>query len=204
MSSIGKTTASDIVIADTYTLIAQADDIVNDCKGTNCNVSLETQTKIKQQLSTLAQQLSSNTLYELSIPTSSTTARQIYDAYLILGSSVASVYSFQCGATTVNSASCVSNSDSVQSAQKNLTNLLIEPATNEVNHAIVLSILATIGLICLVLFTIFMIVGFVQYMSSTTYIIQQPQRQQQQQQYTSEPKIPVPASPFETKEPIYN
>lgn len=200
-SSLGESTASTIVTADTYALISLADEIVRDCKGVNCNTSLATQTAIKQQLSTLSQQLSSDTLYELSVPTSSTTGRKIYNAYLDLGSAVASVYSFQCGATTVNSTSCVSNADAVKTAQKNLRDLLVEPATNEVNHAISLSILAVIGLICLVLFIIFMIIGYVEYISTPTIYITQLQQRPALQQ--PEPQVAVPASPFDTKEPVY-
>ena len=172
MSHIGYQAAATIVHTDTLAMIFQADNIVRACTGTNCNVSPSTRTTITQQLSMLAQDQATATLFLLSIPSSSVLGRNIYEAYLDLGAAVASVYNFQCGDVTVNSTNCVTNASSVQTAQSNLQNLLITPAINETNHILILSILFSITIITSILFFIFLIIGLFQRMfeSPTLYM----------------------------------
>jgi hypothetical protein len=218
MSSIGNDTAATIVETDTLALIARADNIVKNCTGTNCNVSDVTRTSITQNLSKLAQEQSMATLILLSISTSSIIGREIYEAYLNLGAAVASVYNFQCG-NNVNNTTCVTNATSVKTAQNNLENLLVQPATNEANHIVVVSILLIIGIIAFILFFIFLIIGLFETMfeASAAGAAYASQLQTQEQPTTIQlvqpvqpvqiqpvvQKVAVPASPFDITEPVY-
>lgn len=162
MSQIGSETAKTIVNTDTLTLIERANIIVIGCTGTNCNVSDSTRRIIKQELSTLSQEQSNATLTLLSLTPSSTLSRNINDAYINLGAAVSSVYNFQCGNITVNATNCVTNASSVQIAQNNLESLLVQPATNEINHIVVLSILFIVAMIAFLLFFIFLLIGLIE------------------------------------------
>lgn len=148
-----------IVNTDTHSLIAEADNIVRSCTGTNCNTSDMVRTHITKRLSELAQDQSAAVLILLSVPSSSTLGRSIYESYLNLGAAVASVYNFQCGNNITNSNTCVSTASSVLIAQSNLENLLIQPTTNQINHIVILSILFSIAIISLLIFFIFFIIG---------------------------------------------
>lgn len=222
MSNLGHDTAATIVETDTLALIAEADSVVQSCTGPNCNVSQDIRNTINQNVSQLAQEQSNLTLSALSIPSSSVLGRQIYTAYVNLGAAVASVYNFQCGDTITNSTTCVLNASSVQTAQNNLQSLLNQPTQNEINHLIILSILAIIALIAFILFFIFLIIGLfekmfeapeagAEYMSHIQQLSTQPNQQIQSYSQSKNPsilqvqseKIPVPASPFDTTEPIY-
>lgn len=235
MSNIGNNAAATIVETDTLAMIAEADNIVRSCTGPNCNVSTTTRTNITRQLSTLAQNQAQLTFTLFSIPSSSVLGRNIYNAYLELGSAVSSVYNFQCGNNTTNSVNCVTNASSVQIAQNNLQSLLIQPAVNEVNHVVILSILLSIGIISFILFFVFLIIGLFDQMLeaselglqsyplpadiSPTYmqhiqeqtqvpIIQAQPLSQQVVQTTVSPviqskQVAIPASPFDTTDPVY-
>lgn len=224
MSRIGNDAAATIVETDTLAMTAEADNIVRSCTGPNCNVSTTTRTNITRQLSTLAQNQAQSTFTLLSIPSSSVLGRNIYNAYLDLGSAVSSVYNFQCGNNTTNSVNCVTNASSVQTAQNNLQSLLVQPAVNEANHVIILSILLSIGIIAFILFFIFLIIGLFEKMLEApelgaTYmqhiqeqaqvpIIQaQPISQQVAQTLvspvTQSTRVALPASPFDTTDPVY-
>jgi hypothetical protein len=175
MANTGNDTATNIVNNDTLSLINQADNIVKSCYGKkSCNVSLATRREITEQLSTLAQKQSEDTIFLLSVPVSSVRGREIYESYLLLASAVSSVYNFQCGDNTVNSDICVSNASSVIAAKNNLQLLLIEPVTNEINHIIILSILACTGLILFLLFFIFFIIGLFENTSTDVNYIYYP------------------------------
>lgn len=225
-SSIGNDTASAIVTTDTIELINQADSIVSACTGTNCNFSQQTQTSIIQQLSSTAQAQANNTISLLAIPISSVSARNIYNGYLNLGAAVSFTYNYQCGATTVNSTSCVENAATVQAAQDNLASILVEPTTNFTNHVAILSILAVIGIIAVFLFFIFLIIGFFESFSEVSYTgtryglqIQEANYRQQLEEarlrtQVVPPRLPpqgkpivqqvaMPVSPFDTTEPVY-
>lgn len=227
MSRIGNDAAATIVETDTLAMIAEADSIVKSCTGPNCNISTNTRTTITRQLSTLAQNQAQATFALLSIPSSSVLGRNIYNAYLDLGSAVSSVYNFQCGNNTANSTNCVTNASSVQTAQNNLQQLLVQPAVNEANHVIILSILLGIGIIAFILFFIFLIIGlfekmleapelgasYMQHIQQQTQVpILQPQPITTQLiQTSSNPvtsvsqpsQVAVPASPFDTTDPVY-
>lgn len=221
MSQLGTDTASAIVDTDTLALIAQADVIVRNCSGPNCNVTTSTRQAITQQLSELSQQQARGTLTILAVPTSSVLGRQITEAYINLGAAVSSVYNFQCGTTTVNSTTCVTNAAAVQSAQNTLESLLVQPAANEANHVVVLSILAVVGIVAFLLFFIFLLIGLVEAHENREYAAgvasvtspipitihstSQPPRIPVQPipvtssnsvPFTTESNIPLPASPF--------
>lgn len=167
--------ATTIVTNDTSALVSQADNIVRGCTGLNCNTSIATRTSITQNSSRLAQEQSRSTLSALGIPSSSTLGRQIYEGYLELGAAVASVYNFQCGNSTVNSLTCVSNASSVQTAQINLVSLLSEPISNDINHITALSILSTITLIAFIVFFIFFMISIAESLEETPkYILTKP------------------------------
>lgn len=214
MSELGNNAASTLVDIDTLGLISEADNVVNNCTGSNCNISEATRTTITHRLSELAQTQANATLLIFFIPSSSTLGRQIYEAYLNLGAAVSSVYNFQCGNSTVNSISCVNNATSVQTAKKKLQSLLIRPADNEIRHIVITAILAIVGIVAFIMFFIFLIIGLFQKM------LEAPEAgaryMQHIQNITNTPNIPntptadintsnisVPASPFETIEPIY-
>jgi len=204
MSSLGTDTATTIVETDTATLIVQADNIVKGCTGTNCNTSDTIRTSITQNSSILAQNQATATLVLLSIPTSSVLGRQIYEAYLNLGAAVASVYNFQCGDNTTTSSTCVPNASSVKDAQNSLQSLLVQPATNQANHIIVLSILLAIGIIAFILFFIFLIIGlFEKLFEAPVEGAKYAARLEAIQEQPEMEKIPIPASPFDTTEPVY-
>lgn len=158
---IGSDTAAAIVQTDTIALINKADDIVRACTGTNCNTSSATRTAITEQLSTLAQNQAASTQRFLSVPSNSVVGRNIYEGYLNLGAAVASVYNFQCGNSTVNSLTCVTNATSVRNAQVNLEAVLLQPAQNEGSHIVVLSFLITLVLFAFFLFFIFFSIGLI-------------------------------------------
>lgn len=220
-SSIGNNTAEVIVDTDTVELIAQADSIVQSCTGLNCNISPDTQNKITQNLSSTAQTQANDAIKVLSIPPSSILARDVFDGYIELATAVSSTYNYQCGATTVNSASCVTSSSSVQSAQNNLVSLLSPPAEADVNHIVIVSILMAIAVTAFILFFVFLIIGLVGSLTAVpsegaAYIerIQEAatnvsQANQVQIHTTTPPSPPVvqqiavPASPFDTTEPVY-
>lgn len=228
-SSFGNDTASAIVVTDTIELINQADSIVSSCTGTNCNTSPQTQTSIIQQLSSTAQSQANTTINLLGVPATSITARNIRDGYLNLGSTVAFSYNYQCGATTVGSTSCVENSTTVQSAQDNLANILLEPSTTYASNIIILGILAAIGIIAFFIFFIFFIIAIVESFTTTSVssaikvqesnyrqqllrdsmqphpIVVTPQLITTPNQVISPPQqeIPMPVSPFDITEPVY-
>jgi len=205
MSSIGANFARTIVTTNTTDLINLANDIVTSCTGPNCNVSDSTRTSITQQLSLLSQKQSDDTIVILSIPKSSTTARNIYNSYLNLAASVSSVFNYQCGDTTNNS-SCITNSSSVISAQDSLVSILTQPATNEFNHITVIAILLSVTFIAILFFLIFLLVGLLNtaFDSPTySYSYQQPRLIQLIPQSYNLPistpvnyNIPTPVSPF--------
>ncbi|CAH6420052.1 Hypothetical protein HVR_LOCUS1083 [uncultured virus] len=208
-ASIGTSTANTIVDTDTLELVSEADNIVRSCSGTNCNFSSATQTQITQKLSTTAQEQADATLLLFSIPNNSVVGRNIYNGYLNLGSAVSSTYNYQCGATTVNSVNCVTSASSVQAAQNNLQSLLTEPAINNTNHIIILSILFGIAVIAFILFFVFLIIGLFEFLVKAPFegakymqTIQQTAQANQQPTITVT-KVATPASPFETTEPIY-
>lgn len=212
----GNDTANTIVTNDTQSLINQADNIVRSCTGTNCNTSITTRRSITENSSLLAQQQSTNTLSSLGISSSSVLGRQINDAYLDLGSSVSSVYNYQCGNSTVNSTQCVTSASSVNEAQNNLESLLTQPASDNTTNIVVVSILASIGLIFFILFVVFLIIGFVEKskaetkqtsIKTCTPCIQTiPQQTVITGQTVINPvssSVPIPASPFDITEPVY-
>lgn len=208
-SSIGNDTASSIVTTDTNALISQADSIIRACIGVNCNTSAATRTQITQQSSTLAQQQANNTLTTLGVPRNSILGRNINVAYLNLGSAVASVYNFQCGDSTANSNSCVSNASTVKDAQDTLRSLLTSPSTNDASNAIVISILSIVGFTSIMLFFIFLFIGIFGMVPSRTPIVNyaEPVFESPAPQPTIitpiveskpiSPPIATPASPFD-------
>ena len=207
-SSIGNSAASAIVDADTLQLISQADSIVQSCVGgPGCNTSPQTRTLIKETLSKTAQTDANETMRLLSIPTSSVTGRNIYDGYIALAASVSSVYNYQCGDDTTKSASCVTNSTSVQNAQDNLQSLISQPSIDNTKHVIALSILLSIAIIAFILFFVFFIIGLVGTATMAPLA---------GADYAKTSKLPasvgptpvqtqmaVPASPFDNSETIY-
>lgn len=205
-SSIGNTTAAAIVDTDTLQLISQADSIVQSCTGgTGCNTSLATRTSITENLSKTAQTQANNTLRVLSISPYSVLGRNIYNGYIELGAAVSSVYNYQCGNSTVNSTTCVTNASSVHTAQDNLQSLLSQPAIDDTKHIIILSILLCIAVTAFILFFVFLIIGLIgalaiapvagaEYMKSI---------KQSTEPSSTTKQIAVPASPFDTTEPIY-
>jgi hypothetical protein len=204
MSQLGNATAVTIVNTDTLALIDRANTIVNACTGTNCNVSESTRREITQQLSTLSQQQTNATLTLLSIPSTSVLARNINDSYLNLSAAVSSVYNFQCGDNTMNATNCVTNASSVQVAQNNLESLLIQPATNETNHILVLSILFGITILTIFLFFIFLIVGMIETYPPETVpiqILQQPNIKIIRNDTLSVPPVPTNISFVKSNNP---
>ena len=153
--------AATIVNNDTLQLIYQANEIVQSCKGgIGCNFSSETKKLIEKNLSQTAQQQSYNTLRLLSISTLSVLGRNIHNGYIDLAAAVSSVYIYQCGSTTINSTTCVTNSSSVKISQNNLESLISQPYIDNTNNIIIMSILLTISIISFTLFIIFLIIGF--------------------------------------------
>lgn len=200
---MGANFSSDVVstLIDTNTkdLITNSDNIVRNCSGTNCNTSVETRNKIISSNSTLAQKQAYETLNTFSIPNNSVLGQQVFNNYLDLGSAVSTSYVFQCGSTTINSTSCVNNSQSVQNAQNNLRNILNEPATNNINHLIILSIIWTLGIIFSILFLVFFIIGLFEWLFNrgkydieTKQVIVNPTSSQT----VRSTQIALPASPF--------
>lgn len=161
MSSSGISVSSNIVAVDTDALISQADAIVRDCTGPNCNTSTETRNRITQQSSILAQSQANTTLAALGIPISSEMSRRISVSYNKLGASVAAVYNFQCGNNPSTSNMCVNSSTSVKEAQQELVQVLEVPVTSEFNHFVSVSILVIIIGITVILFIIFLIFGII-------------------------------------------
>lgn len=161
--------ANAIVTNDTNALISQANTIVDGCTGTNCNTSDAIRTQITQQLSILAQNQSSNTLSSLSISSLSPLGREIYESYLNLGSSVASVYNFQCGDNPANSFTCVNNASIVQTSQNNLQQLLNQPANNKRNNIIISSVLIAIIVVLVSIFFIYLLIGLFDKSSTIRY-----------------------------------
>jgi len=159
MSSNESTVTNEIVITDTNALISRADSIVNSCTGPNCNTSSATRNKITQELSLLSQEQANTLLKSLTIPPSAEIARAILFAYIELGASVSSVYSFQCGDNPTISMTCVSNATSVKQAQKQLDTVIQEPVANGVNHFAVISILIVIASIAFLFFVFFFLFG---------------------------------------------
>lgn len=196
-------TAAAIVTTDTLQLIDKANSIVQSCTGgPGCNTSPQTRTSITQNLSKTAQDQANETLRILSVPPSSILERNIYNGYIDLAAAVSSVYNYQCGNNTITSVTCVTNASSVQNAQHNLQSLILQPAIDNTKHIISLSILLSVAIIALILFFVFLIIGLIGTLSLSPHPspIQSPQ--------TTNPtplvnQIAVPASPFDTKEPIY-
>ena len=203
-SSLGNINAREIVNTNTSQLINQADYIVRSCKGPNCNTSRHTRTLITETLSKTAQSQAHETLRLLSISSSSVTGREIYNGYIQLASSVSSVYNYQCGNTTLNSTKCVSDSSSVQISQDNLHSLISPPSTNNLENIIVLSILLAIAVSSFILFLVFLIIAMIGSLYDTPPHNNVPLSINSQP--TSPPylnDIPIPVSPFDTTEPIY-
>ena len=209
-SSIGNTTAAAIVDTDTLQLITQANFIVQSCiGGPGCNTTPETRTSITENLSKTAQEEANETLRLLSIPPSSVLGRNIYNGYIDLAAAVASVYNYQCGNNTVNSTACVTNATSVQTAQDNLQSLIEQPAIDNTKHIIILSILLCIGIIAFILFFVFLIIGLVGTITVAPVPATEYMKSIRQSAGTGatipcvEKQIAIPASPFDTTEPIY-
>lgn len=150
---------ADIVVTDTNQLIDRADSVIQQCNYPGCSQSPATQTKITQSVSRLSQEQAVITLNAFAIPISSVPGRNIFDAYQNLGSAVSSTYLYQCGSTTINSNACVNNVDRVKVAQQNLEDLLVGPVTAESNYLIGLSVLASLAVIMMMLFLIFILIG---------------------------------------------
>jgi hypothetical protein len=209
-------TVDSIVTSDTNQMIDLANSIILQCNFPNCNISPVTRTKITQSLSTLSQQQATITLNSYAIPTSSVTGRNIFDAYLDLSSAVSSTYIYQCGSNPSTSNTCVNNASNVQNAQENLKTLLNQPVTNQSNYLVGLSLLASVAVVTLMLFLIFMILGISESINSTSdkvtiksckasTTVQElkptiPVANVPESQPVSEPEIavPVPVSPFES------
>lgn len=151
--------AASIVDVDTLSLIAEANQIVQNCSGSNCHSSSETQRQITEQLSILAQNQARSTQHLLVVPASSKIGRDIYEGYIELGAVVAATYNYQCGNNVTNSVTCVTNASAVQIAQQNLETVLLQPAQIETNHVIVISILVSLILVALLLFFVFFVIG---------------------------------------------
>lgn len=157
--SLGTATAVSIVNVDTLSLIARANEIVQNCTGTNCNTSPETQRQINEQLSALAQSQATSTQSLLSVPSTSVVGRNIYESYLNLAAVVAATYNYQCGANITNSVTCVTNASAVQTAQQNLKTVLLQPAQTGANHVVVIILLISLMLLGFLLFFIFFTIG---------------------------------------------
>ena len=71
MSQLGNNAASALVELNTLGLVAEADNIVSNCTGPNCNVSESTRATITQNLSKVAQIQASGTLLTFFISSSS-------------------------------------------------------------------------------------------------------------------------------------
>jgi len=208
-SSIGNSTAEVIVDTGTLRLINEANLIVKSCTGgPECNTSIQTRNLIKENLSKTAQEEAINTLKILSVPPSSVLGRNIYNGYIELAANVSAVYIHQCGSSTVNATACVTNASSVQSAQTKLRSLLVQPATDEAKHIIVLSILLSIGIIAFIIFIVFFIIGIVGALSITPVAGAKYMKNIEYKPETTpvknvETQVAVPVSPFDTTESIY-
>lgn len=152
-------TATSMVRADTLALIDKANDIVRNCSGVNCNLSRTTRASIMQELSKLAQRQSNLALVSLSILPSSILGRNIYDAYLRLGFAVSSTYNYKCKDDVTTGQKCVTSSPYVREVQSDLEDLLRWPIADRTDRAIVLSILLSVGMLALLLFLAFFIIG---------------------------------------------
>lgn len=194
-------TVTNIVTADTNQLIDLANSIIQQCNYPNCSISPATQTKITQSLSTLSQHQATTTLNSFAIPISSVPGRNIFNGYLDLGSAVSSTYLYQCGSTTINSTTCVNNASNVKIAQRNLEELLTEPVTNEGNYLIGLSILASLAVITIMLFLIFLILGIFESLLPVE-VIACPPKPCQQPSKLLQPTIPVANAPVPDPENI--
>lgn len=197
-----------IVTSDTNQLIDSANSIILQCNFPGCTTSPITHTKINQSLSTLSQLQAQTTLNSFAIPTSSITGRNIFNAYLDLGAAVSSTYIYQCGSIPNKSTTCVNNASNVKTSQQTLKSLLIEPVTNESNYLVGLSVLASVAVITLMLFLIFMILGLAESMNSVDVIPQNKSSKNRRPSKiipvsniaSSEPDIPTPNLPSETEE----
>ncbi len=148
----------DIVQKDTNILIEQADDIVKSCSGTNCNTSSETTTKIRNDLNSSALNMAHVTINLLNININTEIAQNIITGYNTLSANISTAYTYQCGAVVPGN-TCVNNSLSVQAAQLSLSST-IEPAYNaNFENMIILCALASIIIICTMLFFAFFSVG---------------------------------------------
>lgn len=150
--------AQNLVQNNTNSLISQANTIVSQCSGPNCNTSSATQTLIYESLSSSAQTMSYETIINYSIPQNTVIARRILQGYIDLAAAVATVYSFQCGAQTTNN-NCVIHASSVIQAQNHLITILVIPINDYQSYVAMTSLLSIMSVILGIMIFIFIIFG---------------------------------------------
>lgn len=194
MGNVSSTTASTIVTTVTSLLITEANNIVANCVGTNCNTSEETQSLIVNNLNRLAVQESEQTLFFLSIPSNSQLGVEIANAYQNLASSVSASYNFSCGNIIFTSFPCILSSSAVAESQSRLRQLILPPITELINRNMIMGFLGGIIVIFFFSFVIFLIIflfylllnrysiGMNEFITTTVRIIT-PQKQNIQQPY---------------------
>lgn len=160
--------AQDIVDNNVNDLISTANTIVSSCKGLNCNKSELTRTSIRNTLSMMSLQQSKNTIFLLSIPSSSSFARSVRDIYLDMGSSVASNYNYRCQNIVPNSFTCVNTSPEVIAIKNKLVALLQPAVSTTTNNSIVYS---SVGILLILVFTLFVIYITVYISSNLQYVL---------------------------------
>jgi hypothetical protein len=153
--------AEETVVIITSSLIEEANKISSSCTGTNCNVSKEINSKIYQDLSILSQKEASIACDRLRIPKELTICRDVFDGFLKLSFAVSSVYSYQCGSTGVAS-NCINSSSTVNSAQKNLVDILNPIFEIENSHITSIIVLLFIGIISFSFFLLFAMIGLIE------------------------------------------
>jgi hypothetical protein len=164
---LASSTAQQIVRNDTATLISEADTVTSSCTGLNCNVSPANRAAVTSKLSQVAQQQAADTIYLLSVPTTSILARNIFDGYLQLAAAVSGSYNYQCG--NLVDSKCTAAASPVHDAQFALEIILTDPAANELSHLTVLSVIAAMMAIFAILFFVFVLIGVAQ---RTTVIVE--------------------------------
>jgi hypothetical protein len=146
------------VKALTYEMIYDANQIVLNCTGTNCNTSVQTQDEIFQELEELAQTRSSQVTSALGISETAPQRAEIDQAFINLGAAVAGAYNYQCGNLVPGSFACVDSSTAVIATADHLNELLAAPTKNRTNNLIILGTLSGLTALIIILFIVFLII----------------------------------------------